>query len=323
MITFLDDPVEKLRQLGRDSLRKHAAVAYVTQNYLQLSDGDMLVCDCSDRAISSRQTDRELIARLVADDVEVFSCDSLHAKLVVFDHKKLFVGSANLSRYAAKQIECGILTDDVSVVADATKFIYELAEVSEPVTDAFIDRIFALPLQDVQSSRISRQTRSLNRRRRRGDLEVRYWFFKGVKHLSKAAQSVADSLQAHWEAGQQVEPHAEEVDEHDDPLHFAGLESYSSRWKRDLHRGDQVLFCYEDEEWGWIVLPPRTVENSKVRGKSLIAGTVGRYWDGRRSLYLETVLDRLELPNNASLRCIPSSDQKLQALLRDWDELIE
>ena len=54
----------------------------------------------------------------------------------------------------------------------------------------------------------------------------------------------------------------------------------------------------------------------------MLAGTEGKYWDDWRSLYLETVLDLLKLPSNAALRCLPSTDENLRFLLREWDSLI-
>ncbi len=198
MIQFLPNPIPNLRDLGAVSTRKLAAVAYITTDHLQLGSGDVLVCDASKRAIQWRMTSRDLLAKLVAKGVSVYSCDSLHAKLVVFDDKRLFAGSANLSKFAEQHVECGLLTDDVEAVADAAKFITELADVADRVNDEFIKSIFQLTLKPATPAATGKAVRNLKRKRKRGQLDVNYWFFKATRELSPRAQKVADRLWKNW-----------------------------------------------------------------------------------------------------------------------------
>ncbi len=103
---FVVNPIPVLRELGAASERKLAAIAYVTRDWLQFSSEDLLICDASDAAIETGRTCRKLLKELSEANVKLYSNSLLHAKVAVFDFQTAFVGSANLSEFAAKRIEC-------------------------------------------------------------------------------------------------------------------------------------------------------------------------------------------------------------------------
>ncbi|MEZ6081262.1 MAG: phospholipase D family protein [Pirellulaceae bacterium] len=322
MNRFIPAPIELFQSLGSTSNRCIAAIAYVTKDWLELGDEDLLICDASDAAICTRRTDRLLLRSLVDKGVQVYSNELLHSKLVVFDYRQAFVGSANMSLFAAQRIECGVLTSDRRTVEDAVKFILRLRDESRPVDVKFLERIDQLALETKRAPKLSKGERQVLAKMRQVSTSVAaYWFFKGTKQLSSKAQNAAEKLKTRWEStvDEVTADEYDEVPEDLDPLDFHTLQQSEERWKKHLCVGDKVFWCYEDSDWGWIVLPPRTVVSKREYGGSVLAGTEGRYWDFENSIYREQFLQAMSLPANASLRRISADDEKLQYLLANWD----
>ena len=90
-----------------------------------------------------------------------------------------------------------------------------------------------------------------------------------------------------------------------------------------MSKGDRIFWCYEHDDYGWIVLPPRTVTEIEKQGKSTIAGTEGRYWDEEQSVRLSVFVEQLGLRKNVSLDLIDPTDTKLTQLLREWKSLVD
>ena len=326
MNDFVAEPIKLIKELANESHRKNAAVAYVTRNHALFAQGDLLICDASDRAIVSRATSRELLQELVENGVSVFSFEHLHSKMIVFDHARLFVGSANFSQFAEHRIESGIVTSDAKTVSDAEKFIFQLTDVGIPVDANFLKRIFQLKLSSAKLPPLPARLQAFTSKATKGELDVSHWLFKGTRTHNAKTQAVADELQANWESSVD-EPTAgdfgSEIPDGENPLWFAALRHNNKRWSDGVKIGDKVYWCYEDEEWGWIVLPERTVVSTEVMGKALLAGTEGRYLDDENSIALETFLEHMNLPSNASLRQFKSSDPRVVSLRDNWNELID
>lgn len=86
--------VERLLKKGSS---KTAAIAYVSKGTpLSFGDGDVLVCDASDAAIKSGETDAITLRRFLNDGAELHSCPNLHAKMLISGNS-VVIGSANLS----------------------------------------------------------------------------------------------------------------------------------------------------------------------------------------------------------------------------------
>jgi PLD-like domain len=321
---FISNPISTLQKLGLVSERRLAAIAYVTRDWLQFIAEDLLICDASDSAIETGRTSRKLLRELSESGVEIYSNSLLHAKVAVFDFATAFVGSANLSEFASQRIECGIVTNHPSTVEAIVRFVYRLQSESIRVDEAFLARIDELKVDKRIPTLPSQAKNSLGVLR--DDVTgITYWIFKGTRSLSRNAKEAGDKMKAKWSA-QVEEPTSddfEEVSEDSDPLHFESLQHTDKRWVDDLQLGDRVLWTYESDEWGWIILPPRTVVSRRVHGKSLIAGTVGRYWDEYRSVCRQRAFEILGLPENAALRKLDANNEQLQQLLQRWDELVD
>jgi phosphatidylserine/phosphatidylglycerophosphate/cardiolipin synthase-like enzyme len=98
----------------------------------------VLVCDASNHAISSGQTDATVLRRAFERGVELNSLQDLHAKLVLFG-KTAIIGSANLSESALAE-EVLITTDHV-IHAAVASLIDEMVRRAVPIDVRFLDRI--------------------------------------------------------------------------------------------------------------------------------------------------------------------------------------
>ena len=136
----------RLRELAKNAKRKHAAIAYVTDDrYVIFGKGDVLVTDASDGAIKSGQTSVEVLKAALEREAMIFSIPGLHAKVYVFDDH-VIIGSANLSKASEQLTEAALITDQPSTVSASRIFIRKLKEAGEKVDDRFITRISKLPV---------------------------------------------------------------------------------------------------------------------------------------------------------------------------------
>ncbi len=316
---FISDPIKKIVAISAESARKIAAIAYVTKDHAVFGKFDVVICDASDGAIQSRTTCRKLLRLWFDLGVQVYSKQDLHAKMIVFDHESAFVGSANFSEFAERRVESGIFTSEPIVVAECEKFILDLAENSELVGKEFLDRIDGLKLKP----RAPRKPMPKAEKKSK----LKFWFFKGTESHSRKALELEESMRFGWNEGSS-EATTEDYDDHEipadeDPLCFDGLRHSSARWVSGVAKGDRIFWCYEHDGYGWIVLPPRTVTSIAKKGRSIMAGTEGRYWDEEASIRLDVFVEVLGLRKNVSLDAISPSDPKLIHLIDSWDDLVD
>lgn len=102
-----------------------AVVAYVTDNPLKLSKGDVLVCDASDSNVSAGAVSAKVLSRLHSGGVKVFHYAGLHAKFVRLPNHVL-LGSSNMTNNTERLLEVAILTSDVSLLGQVDKLIETL-----------------------------------------------------------------------------------------------------------------------------------------------------------------------------------------------------
>jgi hypothetical protein len=116
--------------LARRKGPRAAAVAYLgtgARKLLPLHDGDVLVVDLSDRAVSSGLTNPHEVLWYLGRGVRVFTKAGLHAKVFVLG-RTVVVGSANVSRNSRDAlVEAAVLSTDDSVRTSTTKWIRSLA----------------------------------------------------------------------------------------------------------------------------------------------------------------------------------------------------
>lgn len=317
---FVASPIKEIRAVAQSAERKVAAIAYVTKDHADLAKSDILVCDASNRAIQTRATCRSLLRKWVDAGVQVYSLQDLHTKMIVFDHQRAFIGSANFSEFAERRVECGIFTSDSIVVAECEKFILDLTQRSKLIDAKFLKRVDGLKLRPTPASKPTPKSAK--------ESTLKYWFFKGTTRLSKKSLELERLMRSGWNTTASEETTEdfdddEEIPGDENPLCFDALRHTSPRWVQDISRGDRVFWCYDHEDYGWIVLPPRTVVSTQSRGRAVLAGTEGRYRDEEDSVRLSVFLEELGLRKNVSLESIAPSNAKLIQLLSDWNRLVD
>ena len=128
-----------------------AAVAYIGvdgHSALPLKQGDLLVCDCSKRAVRNGSTQLSGVKAFVDAGCSVYSVEGLHAKVVVLP-RRAFVGSMNASDSSRdRRFEAAFDATDTQAVGEARRFIKDLASDA-----ARVDADFLRKAQAWQSSK--------------------------------------------------------------------------------------------------------------------------------------------------------------------------
>lgn len=157
-----------IRRLARTAETRRAAVAYVTDDdFLRYGEGDVLVTDASDRAISAGLTSARVLRRALEDGAELYSLAELHAKVILLDGVAIF-GSANISRSSREAlIEAAWVTDDLKAAGLAASLIDRLLRKAQRIDPRFITRILTIDVASPQ--------RRPQRRPKIGRLEHRTW----------------------------------------------------------------------------------------------------------------------------------------------------
>jgi hypothetical protein len=110
---------------AKKAKHRQAAIAYVTEDYLNLGSGDVLIVDASEATIRSGGTDAKLLSELHQRGVLLYDCPDLHAKVMLLDDVAV-VGSANMSQSSGSLVEAAIITDQSSIVSGVASFIEQL-----------------------------------------------------------------------------------------------------------------------------------------------------------------------------------------------------
>jgi phospholipase D-like protein len=120
----------------------YVAVAYFGRNAskrLPLPPNSCLVVDASEHAVRCGQTCPAELKRLQQRGVVIYSAESLHAKVYVFDGIA-FIGSANVSdRSAGTLTEAVVRTTSRRLISDARSFVRNLRR--NELTPSAIDRL--------------------------------------------------------------------------------------------------------------------------------------------------------------------------------------
>lgn len=118
-------PWDEISLLSKLPGPRHAAIAFVGVNapeMLSLETGDVLVCNASRSAIESGATNPYVLREFVDRGVEVYSCSSLHAKVLAVRGYAI-VGSANASRHSDLSLEAVVSSDEPEFVERVIKLV--------------------------------------------------------------------------------------------------------------------------------------------------------------------------------------------------------
>jgi len=133
-------------RLARKAKVRQAAIAYVTTETVTFGKGDFLIVDASPRAIGCGETTASVLLAARRRGASIYSCDNLHAKVLVLDGQAV-IGSANLSQTSAGTLrECAVLTRDPALVGEARSYLQQLKESSNLLTEAELKALTLLPV---------------------------------------------------------------------------------------------------------------------------------------------------------------------------------
>ncbi len=222
----------RIKVLAKNSKKKHAAVAYVTDDTkVRFDKGDVLITDASDEAIKSGQTSAVVLKAAHKRETQIFSIAGLHAKVYVFDRCAV-IGSANLSKHSEQLIEAALLTDQPTAVSSARLLIEQLKEVADPVDAAFIKRICGIPVSPRNSMR------GKQKGTRTKDKKPRSWLV-GLKPVEEKPEEEAIVEEGRAEA----EKHVSQNESLVSWIRFRG----DSKFRREAQAGD-VIVCIWTED---------------------------------------------------------------------------
>jgi hypothetical protein len=145
-----DDLWMRIEALAKKAPYRYGAIAYVTNDtHITFGDGDVLVVDASDDAVSSGQTSAKVLQAAYTRGAELYSVDGLHSKVLALGRVAV-VGSGNMSSSSANQlVEAAIITDSPSAVAGVLAFIDELKKQSDTIDEKFLARIGTIPVKKI------------------------------------------------------------------------------------------------------------------------------------------------------------------------------
>lgn len=217
----------RLKALAKHAKRKHAAIAYVTDDTkIRFGKNDVLVTDASDEAIKSGQTSAEVLRAAFERKAEIYSVAGLHAKVYVFD-KYAVIGSANLSLHSEQLVEAALLTDQPSAVSSARLFIAQLKFGAELVDESFIQRIGEIEVGPrIFNSKVKAKSK------RAKDRVSRSWLV-GLKPVDQKPEEQSDVEEGIAQAEKQVSHQDSSVSW----IRFRG----DSKFRREAQAGDVVV----------------------------------------------------------------------------------
>lgn len=142
MITIKSDDLWlELERLSSNTKNLKAAVAYVSDDScITFGKGDTLVVDASDASIAGARTSVNVLKAAYKKGAKLYSCDTLHGKVIVFDHEA-YIGSANISKNSKSTLdEVGVISDHPTIMAGAIQLIDALVKQSTVIDSEFIER---------------------------------------------------------------------------------------------------------------------------------------------------------------------------------------
>ncbi len=208
---------------AKKAKRVQAAIAYVTQDYLNLKRGDVLIVDASDYTIRNGGTDAQLLSELQKRGVLIYNCTDLHAKVILLDETAV-VGSANMSRSSNGLVEAAIISDQGSVTAGVASLIEQLKQQSPRLTQT--------ELKELCKIEVTRRSSKIDDRKTKiGILGSQTWLVGLINYPITSSDE--------YEKWEQV---AEELEEPDlEVMQFAN----SSTMARRCLEGDQIIQAWQ------------------------------------------------------------------------------
>lgn len=126
-----DDYWTEVARIAKSARRKEAAIAFVTRDLVGFRRGDRLIANAARIQIANGSTSARLLLALQRKGVDIYSCENLHAKVLVLGNYAV-IGSGNMSAHSKKWLESAYVTNDAVAVANAKAFLEKVVADVEP-----------------------------------------------------------------------------------------------------------------------------------------------------------------------------------------------
>jgi hypothetical protein len=166
---FTNSSWSKISTHFPEDVPKFAAIAYVSKGSpLQFGSGDILICDASESSIKSGNTDAGILLNFKKNGAQIFSCENLHAKIVVCG-KYAVIGSSNLSKSSEEDLlEATLLTDKRQIRAQVLGLIHNFMSVSDELDENALKKLAKIPV-------IKRFGKSNSKKKHVNETGTSYW----------------------------------------------------------------------------------------------------------------------------------------------------
>ncbi len=154
----------EILKIAGDSKYKNAAISFIsTDNLIDFGRNDSLIVNASDNSIKNGATSAQVLESLFNNGCDLYSIDSLHAKLIVFDNEWAYIGSANISKNSKNRlIEAGVITNKKTIVKNTNVVINELKHTRgiNKIDAEFIERISGIEVINSIDNEISAEQKN-------------------------------------------------------------------------------------------------------------------------------------------------------------------
>ena len=163
MLEIISDNLwDQISSFATGAEEKKVAVAYISDDsIIKFGDNDTIIVNASDNAIKTGMTNLKVISSAIENGADVYSCDSLHAKVMLFDNVAI-IGSANISKNSRFRLnEAGIVTNRPEIISGAIQLIEQLKTQSEVIDDAFLKRASKIKVKEANFAGTSKNKKKV------------------------------------------------------------------------------------------------------------------------------------------------------------------
>jgi len=288
--------------------KKIACIAYVTSETLELTKGDILICDASEYEIKFGATSAKTLQTYFNRGIKIYSNQLLHSKILLTD-TFLVICSANLSRSSAeKLIESSIVTYSNVLISQAKAFCHNLTEESTLLSEKDIQTLLKIKVVKRPSKP---KGNSKTRQKKFGN---RYWFTSASPLNERTYNKIKDTVE------KTTTSISKTTEIEADDISFLRMSS-NTVFSKTAKEGDQILLkFYNTNKTRIHIYPPSTILKKEVDGNFTIFYHDNRDAEERKVSWtkFQAFLKTMVLEKNMATRTKTISENDVKKLKPIW-----
>lgn len=214
------------------SPRAIAVAYYSNDDGMSFCEGDILVVDASEKAVSCGQTNPTALLRALEAGAKVYSVPSLHAKVYVLGNR-MYIGSANASTSSRENlVECMVFSDEPHLVGDAISFIEGLSS-----SENLMDKARLKALEDLY---VPPQIPKGRRPEPAASHENHFWIVGIVDAAYPGDEEELDRSMKRMKRNDDID--GQHLD------HFWWDKRINKKFSREAKKGDQIIQIYKRDD---------------------------------------------------------------------------